>query len=239
MPKMGKSKSSFAPTPQAGLAGALFTGTQQRVLGLLFGQPDRSFYATELIKLAGVGSGAVQRELARLAQSRLVTVKPVGNQKHYQANPASPIYDELCGVVRKTVGLAEPGAGAPAEPRTALVEGPEGTTTIHLARAGTGPRIPRGPSSMSVTVRVPTTLRTLTAGQSEIAVEGGTVAEVLDNLESAHPGFKDRLLDDAGALRRFVNLYVADDDVRFRDGLATEVADGDTVSIIPAVAGGA
>ncbi len=108
MPKMGKSKSSFAPTPQAGLAGALFTGTQQRVLGLLFGQPDRSFYATELINLAGVGSGAVQRELARLAQSRLVTVKPVGNQKHYQANPASPIYDELCGVVRKTVGLAEP-----------------------------------------------------------------------------------------------------------------------------------
>ena len=108
MPKMGKSKSSVAPTPQAGLAGALFTGTQQRVLGLLFGQPDRSFYATELINLAGVGSGAVQRELARLAQSRLVTVKPVGNQKHYQANPASPIYDELCGVVRKTVGLAEP-----------------------------------------------------------------------------------------------------------------------------------
>ena len=108
MPKMGKSKSSVAPTPQAGLAGALFTGTQQRVLGLLFGQPDRSFYATELINLAGVGSGAVQRELARLAQSRLVTVKPVGNQKHYQANPASPIYEELCGVVRKTVGLAEP-----------------------------------------------------------------------------------------------------------------------------------
>lgn len=108
MPKMGKSKSSFAPTPQAGLAGALFTGTQQRVLGLLFGQPDRSFYATELINLADVGSGAVQRELARLAQSGLVTVKPVGNQKHYQANPASPIYDELCGVVRKTVGLAEP-----------------------------------------------------------------------------------------------------------------------------------
>ena len=108
MPKMGKSKSSVAPAPQAGLAGALFTGTQQRVLGLLFGQPDRSFYATELINLAGVGSGAVQRELARLAQSRLVTVKPVGNQKHYQANPASPIYEELCGVVRKTVGLAEP-----------------------------------------------------------------------------------------------------------------------------------
>lgn len=94
--------------PRTSLAAALFSGTQQRVLGLLFGQPERSFYATELISLAGVGSGAVQRELARLAQSGLVTVKPVGNQKHYQANPASPIYAELCGVVRKTVGLAEP-----------------------------------------------------------------------------------------------------------------------------------
>lgn len=107
MPKMGTKQASKA-TPHASLAGALFSGTQQRVLGLLFGQPERSFYATELINLAGVGSGAVQRELARLAQSGLVTVKPVGNQKHYQANPASPIYAELCGVVRKTVGLAEP-----------------------------------------------------------------------------------------------------------------------------------
>lgn len=109
MPKMGTSRTPAKKTVfRASLADALFSGTQQRVLGLLFGQPERSFYATELINLAGVGSGAVQRELARLAQSGLVTVKPVGNQKHYQANPASPIYDELCGVVRKTVGLAEP-----------------------------------------------------------------------------------------------------------------------------------
>jgi molybdopterin synthase sulfur carrier subunit len=92
---------------------------------------------------------------------------------------------------------------------------------------------------MSVTVRVPTTLRTLTAGSSEIAVEGSTVAEVLDQLEAQHPGFKERLLDGEGGLRRFVNLYVADDDVRFREGLQTPVADGDTVAIIPAVAGGA
>lgn len=91
---------------------------------------------------------------------------------------------------------------------------------------------------MSVTVRVPTTLRTLTAGASEVTVEGATVSEVLDQLESVHPGFRDRLLDADGGLRRFVNLYVADDDVRFRDGLDTAVADGDTVSIIPAVAGG-
>lgn len=90
------------------MAQALFSVTQQRVLGLLFGQPDRSFYATEIIGLAGVGSGAVQRELSRLTASGLVTVRPVGNQKHYQANPASPIYEELCGIARKTVGLAEP-----------------------------------------------------------------------------------------------------------------------------------
>ena len=105
---MGTQAIRTAEPHRTNLAGALFSGTQQRVLGLLFGQPDRSFYATELINLAGVGSGAVQRELARLAQSGLVTVKPVGNQKHYQANPGSPIYEELCSLVRKTVGMAEP-----------------------------------------------------------------------------------------------------------------------------------
>lgn len=91
-----------------GLADALFSGTKQRVLGLVFGQPSRSFYATELIGLAGSGSGSVQRELAKLAQSGLVTVRSVGNQKHYQANTQSPIFTELCGIAQKTVGLAEP-----------------------------------------------------------------------------------------------------------------------------------
>ncbi len=105
---MGTQSTPPFKTQRTSLAGALFSGTQQRVLGLLFGQPDRSFYATELINLAGVGSGAVQRELARLAQTGLVKVRPVGNQKHYQANPDSPIYDELCSLVRKTVGMAEP-----------------------------------------------------------------------------------------------------------------------------------
>ena len=108
MPKMGISKTSNQSKPAAGLASALFSGTQQRVLGLLFGQPDRSFYATEIIAMAAAGSGAVQRELARLTQSGLVTLRPVGNQKHYQANPDSPIFAELCGIARKTVGLAEP-----------------------------------------------------------------------------------------------------------------------------------
>lgn len=108
MPKMGTNLRAAPTLPAASLASALFGGTQQRVLGLLFGQPDRSFYATELITLARAGSGSVQRELARLEQSGLVTVRAVGNQKHYQANPSSPIYEELCGIARKTVGIAEP-----------------------------------------------------------------------------------------------------------------------------------
>lgn len=91
---------------------------------------------------------------------------------------------------------------------------------------------------MSVSVRVPTTLRTLTGGESQVAVDGATVGEVLAGLESAHPGFHGRLFDDEGNLRRFVNVFVADDDVRFLQGLDTPVPDGETVSIIPAVAGG-
>jgi molybdopterin converting factor small subunit len=91
---------------------------------------------------------------------------------------------------------------------------------------------------MSVTVRIPTTLRPLSGGQSEVAVDGATLRDVLDALDGAHPGFKDRLLDDEGNLRRFVNVFVADDDVRFLQGLDTPVPDGETVAIIPAVAGG-
>lgn len=111
IPNMGmlKRPSTMKRTPRAtGLADALFTTTQQRVLGLLFGQPDRSFFATELIALAESGSGAVQRELTRLEQSGLVTTRRLGTQKHYQANPEAPIFDELTGIARKTVGLAEP-----------------------------------------------------------------------------------------------------------------------------------
>ncbi len=91
---------------------------------------------------------------------------------------------------------------------------------------------------MTVTVRIPTTLRTLTGGASEVEIEGAAVSEVLTNLEAAHPGFASRILDDEGALRRFVNVFVADDDIRFLDGMDTAVAEGATVSIIPAVAGG-
>lgn len=108
MPNMGITKKASTAKPRKSLADALFSTTQKRVLGMLFGQPDRSFYATELIHMLGVGSGAVQRELARLAESGLVTVHHVGTQKHFQADPNSPIYHELCGIMLKTVGLAEP-----------------------------------------------------------------------------------------------------------------------------------
>jgi len=91
---------------------------------------------------------------------------------------------------------------------------------------------------MSVTVRVPTQLRTLTGGAGEVEIEGASVGEVLKALDVAHPGFADRLFDEAGSLRRFVNVFLADEDVRFLDGLATPVADGATLSIVPAVAGG-
>jgi len=90
------------------LADALFTTTQQRLLALLFGQPSRSFFAKELIELTGSGSGAVQRALKRFTASGLVTVTRIGKQKHYQANPDCPVFEELVGVVRKTVGLAGP-----------------------------------------------------------------------------------------------------------------------------------
>ncbi len=109
IPIMGMKRRARAAPPQVlSMADALFSGTQQRVLGLIFGQPARSYYATELITLAAIGSGAVQRELARLEQSALVIVRSVGNQKHYQANADAPLFGELCGIVQKTIGLADP-----------------------------------------------------------------------------------------------------------------------------------
>lgn len=91
---------------------------------------------------------------------------------------------------------------------------------------------------MSVSIRIPTTLRTLTGGESQVEVEGATVGEALGALESAHPGFAERLFDDEGGLRRFVNVFLADDDVRYLDGVDTKVPEGETISIVPAVAGG-
>jgi len=91
---------------------------------------------------------------------------------------------------------------------------------------------------MGATVRIPTQLRNLAGGSAEVKVDGATVGAVLADLERAHPGFRERLFDDAGKLRRFVNVFVADEDIRFLQGLETPVAEGQVVSIVPAVAGG-
>ena len=119
MPGMGNAAPTLSSRPRrravagradasTSLADALFTTTQQRMLALLFGQPSRSFFTSELIALTGSGSGAVQRELKRLTSSGLVTLRRIGKQKHYQANSACPVFEELCALVRKTVAMVEP-----------------------------------------------------------------------------------------------------------------------------------
>jgi sulfur-carrier protein len=91
---------------------------------------------------------------------------------------------------------------------------------------------------MSVSVRIPTILRTYTDGDSQVSADGGTLAEVLEDLEGSYPGIKARIVDEQGAIRRFVNVYVGNDDVRFLDALDTPTPEGAQVSVIPAVAGG-
>jgi predicted nucleotidyltransferase len=108
IPNMGMPDKLPKKIQSISMADALFSTTQQRVLAHIFGQPERSFYASELIRLSAGGSGAIQRELARMEKSGLITVTRIGSQKHYQANPDAPIYAELCGIVQKTVGLVEP-----------------------------------------------------------------------------------------------------------------------------------
>ena len=110
MPNMSMLKHSpqRKSASSGGLGSVLFTNTQQRVLACLFGQPERSYFANELIHLTGAGSGAVQRELKRLSESGLITSQMRGNQRHFQANPHSPIFQELTQIVQKTFGLALP-----------------------------------------------------------------------------------------------------------------------------------
>lgn len=103
VPNMGYSNSKTF-----NISDALFTKTQQQILRLLFGQPDKSFYSKELVDRAGIGTGTVLRELEKLSAADLITVKKIGNQKHYQANPSSPVFEELKGIVRKTFGLSIP-----------------------------------------------------------------------------------------------------------------------------------
>ncbi len=111
VPNMGTKRRSASSS----IATALFSEVQGRVLGLLFGQPERRFHGAEIIRLVGSGAGATHRVLLQLAQADLLTVTPVGNQRHYQANAASPAFDDLRRLVLKTVALAEPLAAALAE----------------------------------------------------------------------------------------------------------------------------
>jgi molybdopterin synthase sulfur carrier subunit len=90
---------------------------------------------------------------------------------------------------------------------------------------------------MAITVRIPTPLRTLTGGADEVSIDGATVGELIDNLEKKHPGIRERLCDEKG-VRRFVNIYANEEDIRFLDNLSTKLRDGDSVSIVPAIAGG-
>ncbi len=108
IPIMGTLDATATPTVPTALAAALFTPVQQRVLGLLFGQPGRRYQSAELIRLAGAGTGATHRLLQRLAKSGLVRASTEGNQKYYQANAETPVFEELSGLIRKTVGLAGP-----------------------------------------------------------------------------------------------------------------------------------
>ncbi len=91
---------------------------------------------------------------------------------------------------------------------------------------------------MAVTVRIPTPLRKMTGGKDEVQVEGANVAEAIESLEANHPGLKERICEEDGSLRRFVNLYLNDEDIRFKDNLDSALTDGDELSIIPAIAGG-
>ena len=91
---------------------------------------------------------------------------------------------------------------------------------------------------MAVSVHIPTPLRKLTGSQAEVQIEAASVGELVENLESAHAGIKEKLVDDSGDIRRYVNIYVNDEDIRFLDGKATELKEGDSVSIVPAIAGG-
>ena len=100
------------------------------------------------------------------------------------------------------------------------------------------PSIYKEEREMGVTVRIPTPLRRFTGDHADVEATGGTIGELIDSLEAQHPGIKERLVDEAGGVRRFVNFYVNQEDIRFREGADTPLEDGDSVTILPAIAGG-
>lgn len=107
VPKMGLNILGLKAMQSAILGEALFTKSQQKVLGLLYGRPDETFYLNEIVRFADIGKGTIKRELERMQASGLLTMRRIGNQNHYQANKDCPIYDEILSIVRKTFGLVD------------------------------------------------------------------------------------------------------------------------------------
>ena len=204
---------------------------------LAIGNPADGPYVLDVVRrtggvIADVDDETVVQNIQRLARTEGIFAETAGGV--------------TVGVTAKLIadGLLDPAA------ETVVINSGDGLKTLDAVADKVGPedhhpaalrgvhRLLEGLPLMSATVRIPTILRTYTGGAGEVTADGGTLAEVLDSLESDHPGIRARVLDDAGALRRFVNVYVGDDDVRFIGGLEAEVADGAKISIIPAVAGG-
>ncbi len=178
----------------ASMGDALFSKTQQQVLGLLFGHPDRSYYANEIVRFAGVGIGTVLRELARLSGAGLLTVKKVGNQKHYQANGAAPIFEELCGIARKTFGLGDLLRDALAEIaneiRTAFVYG----------------SVARGADTAGSDIDVMVVAEELSYAQlfAVLSPLEGTLGRTVTPALYTPDEFRDKLAADSGFLHRIV-----------------------------------
>lgn len=191
MPNMGIDSPPLNPSA-SGLADALFSTTRQKVLAYLFGHPDCSFYASELIALAGSGSGAVQRELSRLVQCGLATMNRIGKQTHYQANTESPLFEELCSIVDKTVGLVGPiqSALAPLQDdiNAAFIYG---SVAKHMDHAGSD-------------VDVMIISETLTYADTYSALEAATsrILRTVNPSLYSHAEFSRLLQDDSAFIRR-------------------------------------
>ena len=210
---------------------------------LAIGNPADGWYALETVRRSGGAFAAVTDD------EILDGIRLLGPHRGHLRRDSRRGDHRHAGQAGRARGRAprRAGRGVCDWPRAQDGGGPRrhgGPHRHHRTHARSVPRGRRhrrhraGASAVSVTVRVPAQLRTLTGGASQVTVDGSTVGEVLKALDGAHPGFGDRLFDEGGSLRRFVNVFLADEDVRFLEGLDTPVADGQTLSIVPAVAGG-
>ena len=211
---------------------------------LAIGNPADGWYALEVMRRTGGSCAAVTDDeiveaIGLLARTEGIFAETAGGvtiatlSKLAASGAIRPDERVVALVTGHGLKTVEALAGAPGSAPTATI-----APTLDAFDAALGGPRDQGGRPMSVTVRIPTQLRTLTGGAGEVEVEGASVGEALKALDAAHPGLAERLFDEAGNLRRFVNVFLADEDVRFLDGLATAVSPGQTLSIVPAVAGG-